>query len=657
MEIPAEVESRIARGGRRLDEISPDRIRAFAYLRGHHYVRRGVNSGRLIVKATETRVAGGKPPHRVRAARNLLLDIVANEVSAASLRVPGYEVVPSTTDPEDRGSAKLGERVLLYGYDAWKVRQASRKTVTHAVVGDEGFAWPYYDERKREICIMVYGGTEVMWEPGVRFEDSRWHAVRQARQIEDVKAMAGFIKGTKLTADAAATGPETERQRVAQPGSLVLVTEYLERPSEKHPKGRRLVIANGQIIVDPEGEDYPLVDVHGNPLDEPVLHKLSYFTDPDSDRDMGLVRHLLDPMDNFNDTVSRILEWARYTLTPQLLAPRGSRVRPTSEPGEITWYDPVFGLEPKWRQVPQIPPELFTMLEQTRADMRQIAGQNLEAVSVETAREAEALQNVDRRRREDFLQQYAEWHTGIARHGLILAQLHYDAPRLLTLRGRFGPELVRDFRGADLRGQTDVRINPDSLAPRSRADIEKRVMAFADRGWVSPQAAMAAIRGGTAEALLDDYERDVAWQNKEIQEIKALASPPQPSLRDRLTGRPPPEPQMPSAREFDNHAVHLEVLHSWMKTDDYDLAPAHVKEVADLHEKQHRYFQDAERVAAAQAQIETAQGLGMANAARPTTKGRPSMPSLQTNGAGNGQGAGEALFANRQAQESPPPGT
>ena len=55
---------------------------------------------------------------------------------------------------------------------------------------------------------------------------------------------------------------------------------------------------------------------------------------------------------------------------------------------------------------------------------------------------------------------------------------------------------------------------------RSRQQIREEVLAYADRGWVSPQVAMAAIQGGTAEKLIQGYELDVARANRIIQAIR-----------------------------------------------------------------------------------------------------------------------------------------
>jgi hypothetical protein len=107
--------------------------------------------------------------------------IVAAKVSAATQRVPSYEIVPSKVDPDAEQAATLAEKVALYGYDKWRLRRVTTKAVTHALVGGEGFAYPYFDNTvgpyiedpntgekigQGEIAVKILSANEVGWEPG-----------------------------------------------------------------------------------------------------------------------------------------------------------------------------------------------------------------------------------------------------------------------------------------------------------------------------------------------------------------------------------------------------------------------------------------------------------------------------------------------------------
>lgn len=599
---PREVEDRVARGRARMRERAAENNECLRMVNNDQYVFRTTNNQ---VVASPTLVgSGGRPAHRARTTRNLLVGMVQTEVSAATSRVPGYEVVPSTTDPEDVAAARLAGRVAAYGYDRWGLRAVTERVVAFAVTTDAGFAWPYWDStvgdrltddglHTGEVAVRVLGPNQVFWEPGVVFEEARWCGVDVAKPVDEVTAE---FPGVRVSADA-----QTDRSQQSGQEKMALVTEYLERPSMRFARGRWLTLVGGEVVRE---ADYPLS------WDEPALHRLSYVTVPDSDRDAGLVKYCLDAQRTFNDCVNKQIEWKNMALNPQVVIRNGQLLQPlTDEPGAVVnmWGD----ADPQWRPVPAIPPELTQMKEDARRDIRDIAAQNDIPPQVEAGRAIQALIERDATRRQAFTARLAEFHSRLMRHCLLLVQSHYTERRLLRVRGRTGWENIRDFLGSQLRGQVDVVVLPGSLEYRTRQAVEQRVMNFAQLGWISPQAAMAAINGGHAEWMVEDYELDVARQNLEIQMMREGEIPP-------------------DAREFDNHQVHVQVLESWMKTPDYAAQDETIQAAAENHRQQHKLLLAQEREQEQQAQAAQAEQLGMQNAARDQAgKPSPSLPALQ----------------------------
>lgn len=640
-QVPPDVRERIRRASEQIDGHRAQVEECMAFWRGDHYVYVNADK-RLVHQATVTSVDGsGKPPHRVRNTWNLIRGVVEGKVSAATQRVPAYDISPSTTDPEDAGAARLAGQVALYGYDRWRLRRATKKVVTHALVGREGFAQPYFDpdvapyvpivtpdgEVKTvgtgEIKIKTYGPNEVGWEPGVDFEDSPWFVCRQARDPKST-ASAYNYRGT-LTPDAQTSDEIGDDRSKARP-KLVMVSEYYERPSLSNPQGRRLVIANDTILAD---EEYPARDGEGNIVDEPVLHRLSYTVDPDADRDLGLVDQLLDPQRTFNDSHSKVSEWKNRALNPQMKAPIGSlKGRRTDEPGVINYYQPIGGKEPEWEKVPQIPGELFQLIDLSREILYDIAAVGDPPDNIEAARARAAEIEQAQQRWQSFIGDLAEWHSRVMRHCLSLVARHYTEPRMLKIKGRFGPEQVSDFRGADLRDQIDVTVLPGSIEPRTRQAIIQQIQWIATvfPGYLTPEAALAAINGGTAEKLIESYELDVARAHQVIQKLKAG-----PEVFLAEAGNPDRPPSwMP--RPFDNLAVHKAIFADWMKTSDYDLAAEPVKEAADLYWRGLEYLEAQRAAQQAAMQNAIAAQQGMTNAAAPQTKGMPSLPGVTGDG-------------------------
>lgn len=659
---PAYVEERARRACEQIDEIQPRAEQALAFWRGDHYVY-VTSDGKLSRLPTVTGVNCGKPPHRVRNTWNLIRAIVEGRVSAATQRIPGYEVSASTTDPEDVAAARLASKVAFYGYEQWRMRRMARKATTLAIVTGEAFAMPYFDPHvgpfrevqiidqetgeplgesrlvgQGEVKIRVLSRTEVGWEPGLDFEDSPWFIVRQARHPRETEQAYGLPAKT-LKPDAASQDRIYTSASQVTP-RLVMVTEYYERPNPDRPQGRMLVMANGLVLFD---GTYPSWNQQGEIVDEPICHRLSYTVDPANDRDMSLVELLIDPQRTLNDAHSKISEWKNRVLNPQILAPVGSiKGRITDEPGAIIHYTPVAGQVPQWEQRPSIPPELFRLVDVSREIMYELAAVDNPPANLEAARARQLEIERAQQRWQAFLADLADWHARVMRHCLALVARYYTEARLLKIKGRFGPEVIRDFRGSDLRGQIDVTVLPGSIEPRTRQAVMQQIQWIATvfPGWLTPEVALAALNGGTAEKLLESYELDVARAHQVIERLK---EGPEAFLSEPITDPSQPPSWMP--RPFDNIAVHKAVFADWMKTSDYEMAPEPVKEAANLYWQGLEWLeaQKAARQAAMQAQM--AQQLGMANASRSPVKGMPSLP-------GN-PGSAEAAAAGLAAAPGP----
>jgi hypothetical protein len=151
-----------------------------------------------------------------------------------------------------------------------------------------------------------------------------------------------------------------------------------------------------------------------------------------------------------------------------------------------------------------------------------------------------------------------------------------------------GWESIEDFRGAKLRGQTNVRVFPGSLEYLSKQSIMNKVQFYAQMGWVTGQQAMEAIERGQTDTLTQGYDEDKARINRIIQRIRdgtLMDMPTRPQkvpAIDPATGGPAIDPatgqpamvdvEVPTwmPDEYDNVPVWKENLSLWLKSDDFE---------------------------------------------------------------------------------------
>lgn len=678
---PSDVEAKIKRGRERLKEVVAPRREAVEFTNNNHYAQVSADGSTLKQLSTVTEANGrGKPSHRVRLSRDLIGPVVKGKISATTQRVPGYESVATSSDSEDYSAANLAQKVARGGYDLWRLKRNNKKLVWNALVTEEGFVRAYWDSSvgpfvevaqegpegevmgtehlgMGEAAVQVYSGLEVGWEPGIDFEESRWWFIEHARPVEDVEKEPGFM-GEKLKADADSSDIIGKKRKGA---NLAIVTEFLERPCPEYPKGRRIIMANGRVIF-PQ-EDYPLQDKDGEIVDEPCIHRLSYDIDGTSDRDKGLVGSLIDAVREFDQAGNKMLEWMQLMLVPQWTAPEGSMLTPnTDEPGAVKEFSTLPGQEPpKPVTPPQIPQEFAQIQDRAQSLVGYISHAN-DIPNPNSAKEIQTLVTKDALAWQDFIEDYADVQARLMRDLLTLVQLHYTEERLVKFRGRTGWENVADFKGADIRGQTDIRVDPSSLEPRTRASTEQRIRDINQMfpGYFPPEVVIAALEGGSAEKLIEGYEDHVARANRVISQIRSgtfWAQPARPTfpgeeapvisletaepewitppgvgpLGEPTPGQPVMATQLPGwmPRPFDNVAIHKTIFQTWMCTDDWEQLDDAAQRATMA------YYGALERLEMDKAQREgelqnsIAREAGMANAAKPASKPMPSLPSAE----------------------------
>lgn len=216
---------------------------------------------------------------------------------------------------------------------------------------------------------------------------------------------------------------------------------------------------------------------------------------------------------------------------------------------------------------------------------------------------------------------------------LYLVAKHYTEERLLEVKGRFGTDTIPDFVGSVLDDTiASVRVAETSIEPRTRASQEAKIMLFADKQWISPQRAMSALQGGLAEAIIDDFELDIARVHRQIQTLTMLGKDP------NLAVTPDPGALLPEAKPYDNHEVFVDVIKGWMKTPDFEREPSVVQEAGLNWLEMHEQAIEMEAQAQAMKVSMMAEAQGQQNAGKDQGGPKPmaSRPSMASEAAALG---------------------
>lgn len=685
---PPEVDSRLKRGREGLAEVQARRQLGIKFANGNHFAELNDDGTKLTDVSTSTVAQGGeKPDHRVRRSHDIISPMLQRKISSATQREPEWESTAVTSDPEDYAASRIAGRLARAGYQLWGFPEAETKALWWAMVTEEAFgraAWdgnrgPFTDvsihpeanvtdkegnkpyagqpdpkapvyRGRGEIALTVYSGLEVLWEPGVDFEKSRWYAVEHARSIEEIEDEPGFLKvpgEEKLQADASTstTGRVTAREKKGS--KLCIVTEYFERPCPKYPKGRWGTYAHGRKIF--KDEDYPLLDGKGQVVDRPCLRRLIYDIDGANDRAKGLVQKVIDVVRSYDQAINKQSEYSQIGLVAQILAAEGVLLTdPTDEPGLVVEYDRTLanGEKPEWRENIKFPPELFEMEERAKQRFTDISFDQDIPPQVESGVAIGQVMELNRASWQKFVDDFDRFRADLMSDCLVLAQRKYGADRVMKFRGTTGWEPVGDFEGADLRDQTDFAIKQTGTAMQTRPQIEQRIMQLVQTfpNVFKPEVVISALSSANPEQLIQGYEEDVGRAHRVIEQLRDgtfWRQPLRPALPgeevlEEVGGRPMVPGWLP--RPFDSLPVLKAAIENWMKTDDWDRGDPKMKNASLFFYQKLLDLETQRSQREAEVQEQLAEEQGQRNASREPEKPMPSLPGGSPQpGGGNGE--------------------
>jgi hypothetical protein len=699
--IPAEIEARLKRGRDGLSEVVARRQLGIKFANGQHFAEINEDGSKVVDISTATVALGGtKDDHRVRRSHDIVSPMLGRKISSAMQREPEWESTAVASDMSDYAAARIAMRLARAGYEPWGFPTAEEKALWFAMVTEEAFgraAWnpnvgPFVDvsvhpeadkveyvddgeggqrevrpfagqpdpenpviRGRGEIGVTVYSGLEVLWEPGVDFEESRWYAVEHVRSVEEIEAEPGFIKiaTEKLRADAQTASDNRRTAREKKGSNLCVTTEYFERPCPKYPRGRWQTFANGRKIF--KDEDYPYVDAEGNVVDRPCLRRLIYDIDGSNDRAKGLVQKVIDEVRGYDQAINKQAEYAQIGLVAQILAAEGVLLTdPTDEPGLVVEYDRTLanGEKPEWRENISFPDELFTMEERAKQRFTEITFDQDIPNQVESGVGISQVVELNRAAWQRFVDRFDRFRSGLMSDGLVLAQRNYGADRLMKFRGALGWEPVGDFQGADIRNQTDVAVKQSATQMLTRPQVEQRIMQLVQTfpNTFPPEIVIEALSSANPEKLVQGYEEDVGRAHRIIEQLRNGTFWGQP-LRPALPGEEVLEwigdhPMVPGwlPRPFDSLPIYKTALENWMKTDDWDRSPRQTKDASLFYYQKLIDLETAAQLREEEVQSQVAEEQGIANAGKePGPKLSPSLPGGSPQvGGGNGETPVEA---------------
>lgn len=627
-----------------------------SFYRGNQWVWFNKFSGRVeTLPSTDT---GELPRWRVRLTSNQILPGVQAYIAMLTKTKPVITAVPDSGSDRDLKAAQVGDALFEHWWREFKLRAKLQEALLWSALASAGYwgiGWDpqagksmtflvgpdgnpilnqeladiYRNQLEQEakqagippqaligmftrtvymgdISVKVYGPHQIYLDPtATSFEDAEWVVVEEPMAPDEIKSRYGV----ELQADSVAADFEVPlpfNNSASSPEKVVkkVYCGYF-RPTASLPKGRYVIFVESPNKILFDGP-WPF------PFTELNLVKFAGARVPGSTTDEALVTHARPYNKLLNAILSKIVEHVYLTIRPQMIAPQGSlRQRLTNEPGAVFEYQPIAGtsggLVPQWRDMPNMPPYVFTFLDNIQAridrlfNLQQI-NQGTPPPNVEAGIAIDLLQEAATDQIAPIVQQIED---SLARAGNIMAKLanrFYTEPRTLRIVGNGGIAKTRQFFHSDLEGGFSFHAEAGSGLPRTRAGRQARIESLAAAGVIRPDQMwkfldVADLKGLTAQLAVDeeqaDREHEYLKEGRPLntyalqQVLPALEAGINPETGQPLGPQDDPQAILQRAalqpKLTENLQVHLFKHAQWINGPDFEALPPEIQSAAIQH--------------------------------------------------------------------------
>lgn len=496
---------------------------------------------------------------------NQLMPRVRRQIADGIAYDPIMSVVPSTDEQEDIEAAKVGDRVLRSLWRTLKMRTQMRKTRLWIHTTGNCFLGDRWDPKagpvKRgqdgtlsysgDVAIDVWSPFEILvpyttlgsdeldkfnWMETVKHKsldqiykefEEEVSAESLSQSYVDISHLFGLARG--------ASAFKTEG---------ALVKQLFIQPCKDFPKGICITGANGKVFKK---------HIKDFPFDFYPFEQFKDIEVPGVFWGSATMEHGISLQKIHNRTLSSMDEYLSKLGKAKGLAPRKSRLEkmPDDLHGEWILYNPVMGHKPEIsvpRPLPHTYGEVLNIVAKSFQDLfsQQEVTKGTNRSDIRSGEMVEILLDQNAM---GGIPTFAIQEDSLERlFGRVLkrVQVGYETERMMKITGREQEFEVFSFKGADLRGNTDVTVASEKGKPGSRAVRNLMVERRFEKGMygdpMDPEVRREVMN------LLDDAAiKDTFAETRRDEQVARL--------ENRLLSSG--QVNLLVCNEYDNHAVHV----------------------------------------------------------------------------------------------------
>jgi len=560
---------------------------------------------------------------------------------------------PNSNEQSDKDASQLGGQVLQWmdSLDDFEIEDVKEWIAHWMILSGNGFARVYGEVddglyvvgqsgaiTKGQVAVDPLLPFNVLTSPlGFRFDKKAWVGVKSLKykewvedthhilinQVDHDRGQVDYERQLlKMVANVSpwkGRGMESDMMD-SHNEDLVLYQEIEYAPTKDYPEGRYCVRAGADIIKQAPYMPIP-VDTKSGKFDFTVVH-FPYNHTPGSLWATGGVDDLISPQNTINETDQALAINRKSLGRPFVLSPAQLTLKRISARGQsmlAVVYDGrnAGGAKPAIHPGTPYPSQIIEERKLQKETFQDAGGDpknilrgqsphsGASGIMVDTLREAAEMSHSP-----DIARFYRNW-SKVQRKRLTVAQKLMSETRMLKIPGEGSKVFVRAFKGADLRNNTDVRLELDSALSSTQAGKNEIMLKLLQQttffGDLSQQPRMRREVGRRmGMGTLPDEEnlhQDKAERENAIfaygtdEDLKTVALPNAPMTGE--DGQPMldpagtpvtlfPKTYDPTLR-FDNHAVHAKVVLEFILSKEFTSLPKERQRMAighlDIHQE------------------------------------------------------------------------
>ena len=574
-----------------------------AYAKGYQDIVFNYKTGRIEVPKTMAR------PLTV----NKIGSFLDARLSKLTKQRPIPRVIPSTGDNEDVNAAKYSDHVLMH---LWRKTEIEAEYESYIMMGLtygtsfmrvlwDPFGGDYFKRatgRDEEILEIQDGAIKeekiflgevstkaispfsmIPANENIReIKDQPWIMERTFHSVSDLEKFYPHLRG-KLLGKAKNRSERTDYEgviaRLGSPVSSaigsaifnvhdsindeVLCKKLWIKPNSQYENGLVVIVVGDQLAhIGPFPHDY-------GPNIYPYV-KFTERTDGVHFWEQATVERLLSIQKAYNRLKQKKLKNIYLMSAGKWLIAKGSQIAEdslTDEEGEVIEYNSSVN-PPTQAGLAPLPNYAVEMARELTADFRTVSGQSDTPTNLPpgvTASVAmETLAELSDEIINPILKRLSRCMARVAKAQLLIMNEEYIEPRKVAIIGEGNSYGVQYISAADLKHNTDVHIEVESMFPSFRGNKQQRLLELWDRRIITdPATFLKAYRFGNLDEILSEIEEtdDPVWLD--IAQLK--------------------KGKMPEITPWQNHMAYFKIISKWVQTPEFmGLIPERKQMTLDL---------------------------------------------------------------------------